>query len=188
MFNNELISLRLCLVFLMLGRCFKVKKTIVVLIILSVMCFGLMGCADNNGKDDTQVVNPITAYESLASLESAFGGDVAVFGDENTEGYSENAYALIEGEYPVAEVTYSNGTSEIVVRTAKTEGVDISGVTPVEGEYSEYESNGVSVKYALVSDDTYVAYWTAEGLSYSLYETEEMEETYFKVLIDYLTK
>ena len=163
------------------------KKLSMVFTVLLVMCFGLVGCADNNG-DGTQVTNPLTTYESLADLETAFGGDVADFGDNDLEGYTESEYVIIDTDYVVAEVTYVNGDNEMVVRTAEVDAVDLSGVTPVEGEYQEYDSNGITVNYALVGDDTYVAYWTNDGFSYSLYETEEIEETYFKVLMDYLTK
>lgn len=172
------------------------KKLMITMGMLLAMLLVLTACGGNTDNQDTQgetqqtqVANPITEYESLTELEEAFGGTVANFGDNNTEGYEASNFQLIDGEDQVAEVIYTKGENEISVRTSNTEAGDISGVYLADdAEYQDYESNGCAVKYAMVEADTYVAYWVKDGNSYSIYETEEMEETFFKVLVDYLTE
>lgn len=155
----------------------------------------LSGCGDEQladidtvvDKEQTETENPIDTFLMLADLEAAFGHDVADFGDNNIEGYEPEVYAMICGDYTVAEIKYVKGENQMFVRTGDTAAGDISGVHGENLEFADYESNGLAVKYALVENDTYIAYWVDGDYSYSLYETEEMEETYFKVLIDYLT-
>lgn len=154
------------------------KKLIIAMVLLLVMVMVLTACggnADNqtapSEDEQTQVADPITEYESLSELEAAFGGTVANFGDNNTEGYEMSNFRLIDGEEQVAEVIYTKGENEISVRTGNTETGDISGVYLADPQYQDYESNGCAVKYAMVEADTYVAYWVKDGYSYSIYET-----------------
>ena len=171
------------------------KKILILCLLAFSMLFIFTGCGDDQLADIETVVegnqaetdNPIDTFLMLDDLEAAFGYDVADFGDNNIEGYEPQEYSLICGDYLVAQVKYVKGENEMFVRTGETTDGNISGINNDNLEYKDYDSNGINVKYALVENDTYVAYWTNGEYSYSLYETEEMEETFFKVLIDYLT-
>ncbi len=167
-----------------------VKKSVIVLM-LALAALGLLaGCdgevaANPEGINDA-VVEQVGEFAEVTDLEAAFGHNIANFGDNNIEGYAASEFNLISDEYPMAEVIYTKGENSMAVRTAHTEKGDISGVES-SGSFLDYQSNDVAVKYATVLDDTYMAYWVYDGYSYSVYETEEMEETFFKVLVDYLT-
>ena len=164
-------------------------KKLVMVIMLALAAAGLLaGCDGVTPVEDNVVsgANIIDEFATVADLEAAFGHNIADFGDNNTEGYVASTFNLIGDKYTLAQVTYTKGDNIIVMCTARTEDGDISGVE-AKSDFRDYESNGVTVKYATVDDDTYLAYWVKDGYSYSVYETEEMEESFFKVLVDYLT-
>lgn len=173
------------------------KKKIFVSVLLVVALLLAAGCGKEEivdadpviNNDQTTAANPVDTFMMLSDLSAAFGHEAANFGDNDIQDYNPKAYSMICGDYMIAEVKYakdSDDSSEMFVRTANTTDGNISGV---QGNLSfkDYDSNGITVKYALVENDTYVAYWVHGEYSYSLYETEEIEETYLKVLIDYLT-
>lgn len=165
-------------------------KKLVMVVVLVLAAMGLLaGCDGESAVDGSAVAEgnqKIDGFATVADLEAAFGHNIADFGDNNTEGYVASAFNLVSDDYTLAEVTYTKDDNVIVMRTAHTTDGNISGME-VSGDVKEYESNGVAVKYTMVGDDVYLAYWVKDGYSYSVYETEEMEETFFKVLVDYLT-
>lgn len=166
------------------------KRLVIVLMLASVALGLLAGCngevVANPEEINSAVVEQVGEFAAVADLEAAFGHNIANFGDNNIEGYTAGKFNLISDEYPMAEVIYTKGENSIAVRTAHTEKGNISGVES-SGSFKDYQSNDLDVKYAAAADDTYIAYWVYDGYSYSVYETEEMEETFFKVLVDYLT-
>lgn len=165
-------------------------KKLVMVAVLALAALGMLAGCDGepaeNGSAISEGNQKIDGFATVADLEAAFGHNIADFGDNNTEGYVASSFNLVSEEYTLAEVTYTKNDNVIVLRTAHTADGNISGME-VTGDVEEYESNGVAVKYTMVGDDVYLAYWVKDGYSYSVYETEEMEETFFKVLIDYLT-
>lgn len=171
------------------------KKLLIVLLLALAMTAALTACGEEPaeepaaGEEQTQEEEQTPAAESIASLadlEAAFGHAVANFGDRDLEGYTAEEFSLSEDG--VAQVRYVKEGTEMVVSTAAGTDGNISGVDTQNLEVREYDSNGTTVQYALVENDTYIAYWTDGEYSYSLYETEEIEETYLQVLIDYLTE
>ncbi len=167
------------------------KKLLIVLLLVLAMAAALTACGQEpaaNGEptQEEEQASSVESIASLADLESAFGHPVANFGDHELEGYTAEEFSL--SEEGVAQVRYVKEGTEMVVSTAAGTDGNISGVDTQNLEVREYDSNGTTVQYALVENDTYIAYWTDGEYSYSLYETEEIEETYLQVLIDYLTE
>ena len=118
---------------------------------------------DAESGDSTEIPNPLTKHEDIASLETAIGFKLIC--PTLPDGYKADSFIDISGE--VAEVNYTNGADTVRFRMKKGDEADISG------NYNVY-----AVKKTLTAGDTTVhaegnesiskATWTKSGFSFSL--------------------
>lgn len=118
---------------------------------------------DAESGDFTEIPNPLTKHEDIASLETAIGFKLIC--PTLPDGYKADSFIDISGE--VAEVNYTNGADTVRFRMKKGDEADISG------NYNVY-----AVKKTLTAGDTTVnaegnesiskATWTKSGFSFSM--------------------
>lgn len=118
---------------------------------------------DAESGDSTEIPNPLTKHEDIASLGTAIGFKLIC--PTLPDGYKADSFIDISGE--VAEVNYTNGADTVRFRMKKGDEADISG------NYNVY-----AVKKTLTAGDTTVnaegnesiskATWTKSGFAFSL--------------------
>ena len=78
---------------------------------------------DAESGDSTEIPNPLTKHEDIASLETAIGFKLIC--PTLPDGYKADSFIDISGE--VAEVNYTNGADTVRFRMKKGDAADISG-------------------------------------------------------------
>ncbi len=156
-------------------------KKIVTLALAAIVALGGAACTSTTDgtttatdTENTQVVNIITEYKTVAEAAAAAGFDVTV--PQTANGLDITSIVVYESlENPIIEVTYGTDDSAVVIRKcASAEGVeDISGI------YEDFASVTTADDVTLSGDGATVslATWTSDGFSYSVYMTPGIAES-----------
>lgn len=121
--------------------------------------------------DSSQILNLLTAHDSLAELAKAVGFDIKA--PTVPAGYEADAYIDISGE--LAEVFYVKGDDMLVYRVSRGEG-DNSGDYNTYSNKKTVDVNGVSVELR-GNDKVNVATWSNGGFAYSVSAKQGISET-----------
>lgn len=113
---------------------------------------------------NTGMQNPWNYFDSLSEAEDAAGFSLDL-PEVIDDSYKATAFGVMDGEMVILEVVYENKNAEVIVRKARGEGNDISGV------YGDCEAD-VAEEMLLKMD--------YDGYSWSFYAPEPLEEGGFE--------
>ena len=158
------------------------KKNLVFVLALALAAtLGIAACATKTetAKTDTEgsaatastgVANPWSDYATIEEAEKAAGFSITV--PDTIDGYERDAIRAMDAD--MIEVRYTNGTDEVNIRKSiDAYDGDNSGVY---GDYTmvDEEVDGHEVDIATEGTLSYVATWTVDGYSYSVYASAGM--------------
>lgn len=161
-------------------------KKLLSLFLSAVLAVGAVGCAkepqktqDDTKQEQVQIPNPIVTYETIDDAKEVLDFE-PVLPKKIEEEYEISHICVVDNK--LFQVTFINGTDEILYRMAK-------GSEDISGDYNEYEVtkdidiDGIKAVFKGNDDKVYVMTWSDDEFSYSMSFTSGISEETAKELI-----